>query len=72
MLFEEIAMSRLPNLALGVDRRAGVGRMNGKEASLFAVDSKVGQSEPDQFKFYCCWGIRILSNGDAIFGCWPC
>lgn len=73
MLFEEIAMSRLPNLAPGVDRSAGVGRTNSQEVTLYAADSKASQGGPDQFKFYrCCLGLRLMGNGDLVFGCWPC
>ena len=49
-------MNHLPNLALGVDRNAGVGAEKRRKAALQAASSEIDQSNPNQFALYaiCC------------------
>lgn len=49
-------MNHLPNLALGVDRNAGVGAEERQKVATQTAGSEMGQINPNQFTLYgiCC------------------
>ena len=71
-------MSRLPNLALGVDRRAGVGAIKRLEITPYAAHSEIGQNRPEAFKLYentrqnICWKWEIDQFNVCKLTIYPC